>query len=196
MRIDELTLTWDAYLQDTHRASRLAEIDRHGVRLVPAIRSFVLKRTAARNVSGHLGVIVGEPAAVYVAGGRLWLAIDGQPWFFHELAADISRDDHGCTVAIRTPARTYELSVEPTLSDEDLTPFADPEDFSFGLWAARVIQNPARQRVLLDALVDAPLTAMPAHASKEEHPLAVDVTRAWKGPVGTAGVPSEKKQSL
>jgi hypothetical protein len=185
-----------AYLQDTHHASRLAEIDRNGVRLVPAIRSLFLKRTAARNVSGHLGVIADRTAAVYVAGGQLWLAIDGQPWFFRELEADVSADDHGWRVEIRTPARTYDFDVERTLPYDDLTPFADPEDFSFGLWAARVIQSPERQQVLLDVLVDAPLTVMPVHATKEEHPLSVDVTREWKTPVGAVGLHSEKKHSL
>lgn len=184
-----------AYLQDTHHASRLAEIDRHGVRLVPAIRGRVLKMTAARNVSGHLGVITDKPAAVYVAGGQLWLAIDGQPWFFDELEVDISSDDRGCAVEIRTPARAYDFRVDSALPAGDITPFADPEDFSFGLWAARLIQDPARQQVLLDVLVDAPLTSMPIHATKEEHPLAVDVARSWAAPVGASDLQADKNNS-
>jgi len=72
------------YLQDANRASRLAELDSSGVRLLPALRSRLLKKTTARNVSGQLGDIAGKPAAVYVAGGRLWLAIDDQPWFFDD----------------------------------------------------------------------------------------------------------------
>jgi hypothetical protein len=179
------------YLQDAHNAARLAELDRHGVRVLPAIRSQVLRRTVARNVSGHLGEIAGRPAAVYVAGGRLWLAIDGQPWFLDELQAAIERVEAGYHVRISTPAQVYESHVDDSDLESDATPFADIEDFSFGLWVARIIENGERQKVLLDVLVDARLNDVPAHAETA----AVNIRDGWKAPSATSEHRAGRKRS-
>lgn len=152
------------YLQDAQNASRLAELDRHGIRALPAVRSRVLKRTVARSVSGHLGEIAGKPAAVYAAGGRLWLAIDGQPWFLEELDAAIKDVPQGYSIRISTPEHVYECCANNAAFETDATAFAAAEDFSFGLWAARILLNGERQKVLREVLVDARLDEVPAHA--------------------------------
>jgi hypothetical protein len=166
------------YLQDADNSSRLFALDSSGVRRLSAARSRLLKRTAARNVSGHLGHIADKPAAIYVAGGRLWLAIDGEPWFFDELTADIDQADMGCSVHISTPKRHYRFSVDAARFDAD-TPFAATEDLSFGLWAARIIENRERQNVLLEVLVDAPLDEVPEHAETDVHEGPVNVRDSW-----------------
>lgn len=183
------------YLQDAQNAARLAEIDRRGVRVLPAIRSQVLKRTVARNVSGHLGEIAGRPAAVYVAGGRLWLAIDGQPWFLEELQAAIERTDGGYFVRISTPAQVYECHANNADLETDATAFVDAEDFSFGLWVARIIGNGERQKVLLDVLVDARLDDVPAHAGSAERGGTINARDAWKAPSATSDERSRRKRS-
>jgi hypothetical protein len=154
------------YLQDAHNAARMAEIDRRGVELLPAWRSRLLRRIAGAKVSGQLGEIDGHPTAVYLAGGRLWLTIDGQPWHLDEVDADVDVADRQYAIAIRTPQHNYEFVVESRGLEDDTTPFVDLEDFSFGLWAARIIRDPDRQQVLRDTLQDASLGAMPEHAAE------------------------------
>jgi hypothetical protein len=158
------------YLQDADNASRLFALDSGGVRRLSAVRSGLLKRTIARNVSGHIGHIAGKPTAVYVAGGRLWLAIDDQRWLLGELSAEVDPAGNGYAVQISTPRRDYRFSV-----DADTTAFAAAEDISFGLWAARIIESRERQNVLLEALVDAPLDKVPGHAKTDVHGGTVDV---------------------
>lgn len=154
------------YLQDSDNAARLFTLDPKDVRVrrLSTAKSRLLKRTVARKVSGHLGHIADKPAAVYVAGGRLWFAIDDQPWSLNELKAEVDQTDAGYAVDISTPARDYKFFVDPTGHD-DTTAFVDPEDWSFGLWAARIIGNPDRQSVLLTVLADAPLDDVPDHAA-------------------------------
>lgn len=158
------------------------------------MRSRVLKRTSARHVSGHLGEIAGKPAAVYLAGGRLWLAVDGQPWFLDEVQAAIERTDGGYFVRISTPATVYECDADEA-DDADTTALADAEDFSFGLWVARIIGNGERQAVLSDVLVDARLDEVPAHAGTEERGGAVNVRDAWKAPSETPERRDGRKRS-
>lgn len=153
------------YLQDSDNAARLFALDPKGVHRLSTTRSRLLKRTVARKVSGHLGHIDDKPAAVYVAGGRLWFAIDGQPWFLDELKAEVDQADARYAVDISTPERDYKFFVDPAGHD-DTTAFADPEDWSFGLWAAQIIRNPDRQNVLLTVLADAPLGEVPDHAER------------------------------
>jgi len=167
------------YLQDTDNASRLSQLDGSGVRRLSAARSRLLKRTVARNVSGHLGQIAGKPAAVYLAGGRLWFAIDDQPWLLDELSTKVNPADHGYSVQISTPRRDYRFSVDAAPFDADTTPFAAVEDSSFGLWAARIIESRERQNVLLQALVDAPLNEVPEHAATDVHERPVNVRHSW-----------------
>lgn len=164
------------YLQDSDNASRLFALDRSGVRRLSAAKSRVLKRTVARTVSGHLGYIDDKPTAIYVAGGRLWFAIDNQPWFLDELKADVSQADSGYAVDISTPGCDYEFFVDASGFD-DTTAFADAEDSSFGLWAAHIIASPERQSVLLEALMDAPLDDVPDHAQTPGQ--SVDFRRLW-----------------
>jgi hypothetical protein len=166
------------FLQDSDNAARLFALDRGGVHRLSAAKSRLLKRTIARNVSGHLGYIDDKPAAIYAAGGRLWFAIDDQPWFLDELTAEIDRADSGYAIDISTPNRDYKFSVDHVGFD-DTTGLADEEDHSFGLWAAHIIRSPKRQDVLLEALVDAPLSAVPDHA--DERSQSVDVRRSWMG---------------
>ncbi|HEX8104283.1 MAG TPA: hypothetical protein VF533_16825 [Solirubrobacteraceae bacterium] len=168
-----------AYLRYADKASRLAQIDKSGVRLLPELRSRISRRTAARDVSGHLGDIAGKPAAVYVAGGRLWLAIDGQPWYLDEIDAEVLPSQDGWHVRITTPAQTYAVAVDTSSLRADTTPFLDPEDFFFGLWAARIIQEPQRQEVLLDVLADAPLDTMPVRASPDSNDRTVEMREVW-----------------
>jgi hypothetical protein len=179
------------YLQDADNAARLAALDSSGVRLLSATRSRVLRRTVARDVSGHLGVIAGKRAAIYVAGGRLWLAIDGKPWFFDELQATIDRTDDGYAVRITTPDGSYEFTVDDSACDDDTTAFASIEDFSFGLWAARIIEAQERQKVLLEVLVDAPLDAVPEHA----HDGPVVLQDPWVKPASAADRRNEKRSA-
>jgi hypothetical protein len=168
------------YLQDSDNAARLFALDTKGVHRLSAAKSRLLKRTVARKVSGHRGYIGDKPAAVYVAGGQLWLAIDGQPWLLDELKAEVDQADAGYAVDISTPEREYKFVVNPAGFD-DSTPFADPEDRSFGLWAARIIGNPDRQNVLLAVLADAPLDEVPDHAETDGQS-SVDVRRPWTRP--------------
>lgn len=156
-----------AYLQDSERAARLAEIDRNGIRVLPLLRSRWLRRTAVKQVSGHLGQIDGHPAAVYVAGGRLWLAIDGQAWFLDEVEAAVRQSDGGWRGRIQTPAGAYDFTARRTSVDTDATPFSDPEDVSFGLWVARLLEDADRRDVLREVLVDASPDTVPAHATAE-----------------------------
>jgi hypothetical protein len=165
------------YLQDSDNAARLFALDTKGVHRLSAAKSRLLRRTVARKVSGHLGHIADKPAAVYVAGGRLWFAIDGQPWFLDELKAEVDQADAGYAVDISTPERGYKFFVDPAGLD-DATAFADPEDWSFGLWAAQIIGSPDRQNVLLTVLADAPLDEVPDHAETDDHG-SVDVRRPW-----------------
>ena len=72
------------YLQDSDKASRLLELDKGSIRRLSAARSLLIKKTAAPAVSGQFGYIEGRPAAMYRAGGRLWMAIDGKPWLLDE----------------------------------------------------------------------------------------------------------------
>jgi hypothetical protein len=169
------------YLQDADNAGRLFALDSGGVRRLSGARSRLLRRTAARDVSGHLGYIDDKPAAVYVAGGRLWFAINGQPWFLDELKAEIDQDDSGYAVRIETPNYDYKLVVCTTDTD-DTTAFVDPEDRSFGLWVAQIVRNQERQRVLLETLVDAPLNEVPDHARTNGRGGSVDVRRSWTAP--------------
>ncbi len=168
------------YLQDSDNAARLFALDTKGVHRLSAVKSRLLKRTVARKVSGHLGYIADRPAAVYVAGGRLWLAIDGQPWFLDELKAEVDRADAGYAVDISTPEHDYKFFVDPEGFD-DTTAFADPEDWSFGLWVAQIVGSRERQNVLLTVLVDAPLNEVPDHAETDGHG-SVDVRRPWTRP--------------
>jgi hypothetical protein len=168
------------YLQDSDNAARLFALDTKGVHRLSAAKSRLLRRTVARKVSGHLGYIADKPAAVYVAGGRLWVAIDGQPWFLDELKAEVDQADAGYAVDISTPERDYKFFVDPAGLD-DATAFADPEDWSFGLWAAQIIGNPERQNVLLTVLADAPLDEVPDHAETDGRG-SVDVRRPWMQP--------------
>jgi hypothetical protein len=168
------------YLQDSDNAARLFALDTTGVHRLSGAKSRLLRKTVARKVSGHLGYIADKPAAVYVAGGRLWLAIDDQPWFLDELTASVDKAEAGYAVDISTPEREYSFFVDPAGFD-DTTAFADPEDGSFGLWAAHIIANPDRQNVLLTVLVDAPLDEVPDHAEKNGHS-SVDMRHPWKPP--------------
>jgi hypothetical protein len=165
------------YLQDSDNAARLFTLDTKGVHRLSAAKSRLLRRTVARKVSGHLGYIADKPAAVYVAGGRLWLAIDGQPWFLDELKAEVDQAGAGYAVDISTPERDYKFVVDPAGLD-DATAFSDPEDWSFGLWAAQIIGNPDRQNVLLTVLADAPLDEVPDHAEMDGHG-SLDVRHPW-----------------
>lgn len=165
------------YLQDSDNAARLFALDPKGVHRLSTAKSRLLKRTVARKVSGHLGYIADKPAAVYVAGGRLWFAIDGQPWFLDELKAEVDQADAGYAVDISTPERDYKFVVDPA-GHADTTAFADPEDWSFGLWAAQIIGNPDRQSVLLTVLADAPLDEVPDHAETNGQG-SVDVRHPW-----------------
>jgi len=183
------------YLQDADNASRLFALDSGGVRRLSAARSRLLKRTVARNVSGHLGHIADKPAAVYVAGGRLWLAIDDQPWLFDDLRAEVDQADHGYTVHIATPKRDYRFFVDVAELDADTTPFAALEDFSFGLWAARIIESRERQNVLLQALVDAPLDEVPDHAATDVHAGPVNMRHSWGGSAPATDRAPNRKQS-
>jgi hypothetical protein len=173
------------YLQDSDNAARLFALDTKGLHRLSAAKSRLLRRTRARNVSGHLGQIADKPAAVYVAGGRLWLVIEGQPWLLDELKASVDAGDAGYAVDISTPEHEYRFFVDPTGVD-DATAFADPEDSSFGLWAAQIIANPERQQVLLTVLVDAPLDQVPERAASGG-PGSVDVRRPWR----PSGQPSD-----
>jgi hypothetical protein len=183
------------YLQDADNASRLFALELSGVRQLSAARSGLLKRTVARNVSGHLGQIADKLAAVYVAGGQLWLAIDDQPWLLEELSAEIERADNSCSVQISTPKRDYRFFVDGTESDADTTAFASVEDRSFGLWAARIIESRERQNVLLEALVDAPLDEVPDHAKTEAHDGPVNARHSWSGSTLATDRPSSRKRS-
>ncbi len=183
------------YLQDADNASRLFELDSGVVRRLSAVRSGLLKRTVARNVSGHLGQIDDKPAAVYVAGGRLWLAIDDQPWLLDELSAKVDRADSGYSVAVSTPKREYRFFVDAAPSETDTTPFAAVEDLSFGLWAARIIESRERQNVLLQALVDAPLDEVPDHAKTDAHDGPVNVRHSWGESTRTTNRAPSRKQS-
>jgi hypothetical protein len=169
------------YLQDAENASRLFQLDRRGVHRLSGARSRLLKRTVARNVSGHLGLIADKPAAVYVAGGALWLAIDDEPWLLEQLSAKVDQAGDGYLGVISTPKRSYQFAGELAASDAETTPFAALEDVSFGLWAARIIESRERQDVLLGALVDAPLAEVPDHADTDAEGGPVDVRHAWRG---------------
>lgn len=127
-------------------------------------------------MSGHLGYLDQKPAAIYAAGGRLWFAIDGQPWFLDELTATVDVGSEGQTIRIATPDCKYDVFVGPADVD-DSTAFADREDRSFGLWVARIVQSPERQEVLLDVLVDAPLSEVPDHVGPTGD--LIDVRRSW-----------------
>jgi len=168
------------YLQDAESASRLAELDRHEIRRLSALQSILLKRTVARKVSGLLGVIASKSAAVYVAGGRLWLAIDGRAWYLSELQAEVDRTNGGYAVRISTPKRDYSLSVDESEFAEDTTPFVAAEDFSFGLWAANIIKSRDRQKVLLEVLVDASLDRVPRHAGDVADDGSISVRDSWR----------------
>ena len=177
-----------AYLQDAHIAARLAEIDRHGVELLPVWRSRLLRKLAGASVSGHLGDIGGHAAAVYLAGGRLWLAIDAQAWHLDETNAEIDHADDRLAIVIRTPRQRYDMVVESHGLEYDTTPFADLEDSCFGLWAARIIRDRERQQVLRTALEDTSLEKMPEHARDAAKPSAMHMPQ-WRLP--SSGVPRD-----
>ncbi len=171
------------YLQDSEHRSRLYALDGRGIHRLPAIKSRIVRRAATRRVAGHLGRIADKPAALYVAGRKLWFAIDDQPWLLDELEARV--DESEARVEICTPDHRYGADFDPTSRAAD-TPFAEPEDWSFGVWVAHIAQDPTRQRVLLDSLYDAPLTAVPEHAPSEG-----DQLTPWKSP--RSGAPSEHR---
>jgi hypothetical protein len=170
------------YLQDSEKASGLLELDKGSVRRLSAARSLLLKKAAARTVSGHFGYIEGRPAAMYRAGGRLWMAIDGKPWFLDELTAGVHRVGEGVRVEIAAPDHRYRFNVDALDPDPDLG-FEDAEDFSFGLWAANVMNSPERQHVLLETLVDAPIDQVPDHAEIDSLP-SLDLKKSWLGQGG------------
>lgn len=165
------------YLQDSGNASRLLELNRSSVRRLSTARSLLLKKAAGQAVSGHFGYINGRPAAMYRAGGRLWMAIDGKPWFLDELTAKVDRAKTGYRVEISAPDHRYRFSVDTTDLDFDLG-FVDAEDFSFGLWAALVLNKPERQQVLLEMLVDAPIDQVPDHAEIDSLP-SLELKESW-----------------
>src|SRR4051794_39223115 len=151
------------YLKDSENASRLMELDKRSVHRLSAARSFLLRKTGRQAVSGHFGYIAEKPAAIYRAGGRLWMAIDGKPRFLDELSAEVHQANEGYQVEICAPDHRYRFSVDAADLDLDLG-FEDAEDFSFGLWAAQIMKSPERQDVLLQVLVDAPIDQVPDHA--------------------------------
>lgn len=183
-----------AYLRDSDHSSRLLALDTSGVHRLPAIRSWLLRRAAGPRVSGHFGYIAGKPAALYSAGGKLWVAIEKHPWFLDEVKAEIDEADNGCRVAISAPDRQLKFFVDVPESDLGSTPFASPEDFSFGLWVARIIKNPERQNVLLETLADAKLDEVPEHAETEDASGSVDVRRRW-GQSGRDSADPHRRQS-
>ena len=180
------------YLRDSDHASRLLALDSKGVHRLPAIRSRLLRRTAAKGVSGHFGYIADKPAAIYAAGGRLWIAIEDQPWFLDELKADIDRTDDGYWVAISAPDRRFKFLVDA--DDLDATPFAASEDFSFGLWIAHIIKSPERQDVLLETLVDAKLDDVPEHSEIDASESA-DIRGRWRRSGRTSAQDPHRRQS-
>lgn len=183
------------YLQDSDNAARLFALDSRGVRRLSAARSRFLWRTVARDVSGHLGYIDGKPAAVYAAGGRLWFAMDSQPLFLDELKVEIGQGDAGYAVDIETPNQDYKFFA--SVADHDgTTAFAAPEDWSFGLWVARIVQNQERQKVLLETLIDAPLNEVPDHARVSGHSGSIDVRRSWTMPPNASDLGPSRKRSI
>jgi hypothetical protein len=166
------------YLQDSDNASRLLELDKSSVRRLSAARSFLLRNTVARAVSGHFGYLEDKPAAIYLAGGRLWMAIDGKPWFLEELRAEVDQADDGLQVEITAPDHHYGFSVDSAEGDLDATALASAEDSSFGLWAAHIMNSPERQHVLRDVLIDAPIDRVPEHAKVDASP-SPELKRSW-----------------
>jgi hypothetical protein len=68
------------------------------------------------------------------------------------------------------------------------------EDFSFGLWAARIIENRDRRNVLLEALVDAPLDEVQNTPRRMYMGVPHAVRRSWGGSTrATNGDPSGKR---
>jgi hypothetical protein len=59
----------------------------------------------------------------------------------------------------------------------------DAEDFSFGLWAANVMNSPERQHILLETLVDAPIDRVPDHAEVDSSP-SLELKKSWLGQGG------------
>lgn len=165
------------YLKDSENASRLLELDKKSVQRLSAARSFLLRKMGTRAVSGHFGYIDDKPAAIYRAGDRLWLAIDGKPWFLEELSAEVKQADDGYQVEICAPDHRYRFSVDLADLDPDLG-FEDAEDFSFGLWAAQIMKSPSRQNVLLKVLVDAPIDQVPDHADPDASP-SLELKESW-----------------
>lgn len=110
------------------------------------------------------------------------MAIDGKPWFLDELTAGVHRADDAYQVEISAPDHRYRFGVETLDLDSDLG-FEDAEDFPFGLWAAEVMNNPERQHVLLEMLVDAPIDQVPDHAEIDSSP-SLELKQSWLGQVG------------
>lgn len=173
------------YLQDSDKASRLLELDKGSIRRLSAARSLLIKKTAAPAVSGQFGYIEGRPAAMYRAGGRLWMAIDGKPWLLDELTAGVDRVGDGFRVEIAAPDHRYRFNVE-ALDPDPYLGFEDAEDFSFGLWAANVMNSSERQHVLLETLVDAPIDQVPDHADVDSSP-SLELKKSWLGQGGHSG---------
>jgi hypothetical protein len=161
-------MTYDSdvpYLQSFQTANRLAKIDRNGVELLSGLRSRLVRGVARARASGQLGTLAGKPAAVYLAGDRLWLAVDGEPWHLDEVSAEIESVDHQIDITIRTPRDQHTDAVDTTAMRDDFTPFAALEDFSFALWIAHIVQDDDRQKVLRETWENASPDVMPEHAS-------------------------------
>ena len=99
--------------------------------------------------------------------------------------AEVDRVGDGFRVEIAAPDHRYRFNVEALNSDPDLG-FEDAEDFSFGLWAANVMNSSERQHVLLETLVDAPIDQVPDHADANSSP-SLELKKSWLGQGGHSG---------
>lgn len=166
------------FLQHADNASRLAVIRPGGLWLLGPVRSRLLKKSSARQVSGQFGEIGGTAAALYLAGGRLWLAIAGQAWLLDNVKAEIEESEHDWVVRIDTPTGAYEARARRSSEPHDVTALADDEDFFFGLWVARIIRDERRRRVLAETLCDASLEDVPRESSDPPQEV-IDPRASW-----------------
>ncbi|MFD9591266.1 hypothetical protein ACFWA9_00705 [Kitasatospora sp. NPDC059973] len=114
----------------------------------PTHRPLPTERTAGPSDAphGHYGELAGTPLVLYrhADGLRLWVGgevipLDGSVDVLHRVVGSDCVLTVGQYIEIRYPAPLEWYGLQ-----DDLTPFAEAEDFDLGLFTANVVHDPGR----------------------------------------------------
>lgn len=112
--------------------------------------------SAAHAVQGHYGSLGGRPVLLYRDSGNLLLRVEGLVVPIDGTASiSHSRTDNGSVLLVadnrtgETVDRLEYALPDPVVApEEDPTPFADPEDFDFGLFISNVANDAERRSII------------------------------------------------